>query len=133
MPLYETVFIVRPDATADEVDSLTEKLSKVITDDAGKIISTEYWGLRTLAYKINKSSRGHYVLLNIEAKTSTAAELKRLMSFNEDIIRTLTFKVEAHQPESMLFASKTAKTYKPVVKKDPSKTDLLLEQVQFEV
>jgi small subunit ribosomal protein S6 len=133
MPLYETVFIVRQDATADDVDALTDKLTKIITDEGGKIVSKEYWGLKQLAYKINKNSRGHYVLLNIDSKYSAVAELKRVMGFNEDIIRTLTFKVEEHNPESLLFASTTAKTFKPVVKKEPSKTDLLLERVQFEV
>jgi len=133
MPLYETVFIVRQDATADDVDNLTDKLAKIITDEGGKIVSKEYWGLKKLAYKIKKNSRGHYVLLNIDAKYSAVAELKRVMGYNEDIIRTLTFKVEEHLPESLLFASNTAKTFKAVAKKEPSKTDLLLERVQFEV
>ncbi len=136
MPLYETVFIARQDLTADDVDALTDKLSKIITDGNGKIISKEYWGLRSLAYKVKKNSRGHYVLLNIKSEYPAVAELKRVMGFNEDIIRTLTFKVEEHQKESLLFASTTAKDFKPnrvPVKKEPSKTDLLLERVQFEV
>ena len=74
MPLYETVFIVRQDATADDVDALTDKLAKIITDEGGKIVSKEYWGLRQLAYKINKNSRGHYVLLNIDSKYSAVAD-----------------------------------------------------------
>lgn len=136
MPLYETVFIARQDLAADDVDALTTKLSKIITDGKGKVISKEYWGLRTLAYKVKKNARGHYVLLNIDADYSVVEELKRVMSFNENIIRSTLFKTEAHEKESLLFASATAKEYKPdklPVKKEPSKADLVLDQVQFEV
>ncbi len=136
MPLYETVFIARQDLIADDVDALASKLSKIITDGNGKIVSKEYWGLRTLAYKVKKNSRGHYILLNIDSEYEAVAELKRVMGFNEDIIRSTIFKVEAHQEESPLFASVTAKDYKVgkvPAKKEPSKTDLVLDQVQFEV
>ena len=136
MPLYETVFITRQDLTADDVDALTAKLSKIITDGKGKIVSKEYWGLRNLSTKVKKNSRGHYVLLNIDSEYPAVAELKRVMGYNEDIIRTLTFATEAHEEETPLFASVTAKDYKPgriLDKKEPSKVDLVLDQVQFEV
>ncbi len=136
MPLYETVFIARQDLIADDVDALATKLSKIITDGKGKIVSKEYWGLRNLSYKVKKNLRGHYILLNIDADYIAVAELKRVMSFNEDIIRNVTFKVESHQEESPLFVSATAKDYKAgklPVKKEPSKIDLVLDQVQFEV
>ena len=136
MPLYETVFIARQDLAADDVDALTGKLSKIITDGEGKIVSKEYWGLRSLAYKVKKNARGHYVLLNINSDYSAVAELNRVMGFNEDIIRNVTYNVEEHQEESPLFASTTAKDFKPgklPVKKEPSKADLVLDQVQFDV
>ena len=136
MPLYETVFIARQDLAADDVDALTTKLSKIITDGKGKIVSKEYWGLRSLAYKVKKNLRGHYILLNIDAEYPVVAELKRVISFNENIIRSSIFKTEAHQKESLLFASVTAKDYKAdklPVKKEPSKADMVLDQVQFEV
>lgn len=136
MPLYETVFIARQDLTAEDVDNLAAKLSKIITNDNGKIVSKEYWGLKNLAYKVKKNSRGHYVLLNIDAQYSAVAELKRIMGFNEDIIRSMIFAVDSHQEESALFVSTTAKDYKAgkiSVKKEPSKADLVLDQVQFEV
>lgn len=135
MPLYETVFIARQDLSADDVDALTNKLAKVVTDAKGKVISQEYWGLRDLAYKVKKNKRGHYVLLNIEADYPVIAELKRVISFNESVIRSSVFKVEAHNKESHLFASKNAKEFradKPA-KKEPTKSDLVLDQVQFEV
>jgi small subunit ribosomal protein S6 len=136
MPLYETVFIARQDLTAEDVDTLTTKLSKIITDGKGKVVSKEYWGLRNLAYKVKKNSRGHYILLNIDAEYPVVAELNRVMGFNEDIIRNMTFSVEVHQEESPLFVSGNAKDYKAgkvAAKKEPSKTDLVLDQVQFEV
>ncbi len=136
MPLYETVFIARQDLTADDVDALTNKLSKIITDEKGKIVSKEYWGLRTLSYKVKKNARGHYVLLNINAEYPAVAELNRVMGYNEDIIRSATFSAEEHLEESPLFASTTAKDYKPgkaLAKKELSKIDLVLDQVQFEV
>ena len=136
MPLYETVFIARQDLTAEDVDALTTKLSKIITDGKGRVVSKEYWGLRNLAYKVKKNSRGHYILLNIDAEYAAVAELNRVMGFNEDIIRNMTFLVEAHQEESPLFVSGNAKDYKAgkvAAKKEPSKIDLVLDQVQFEV
>jgi small subunit ribosomal protein S6 len=136
MPLYETVFIARQDLAADDVDSLTARLCKIITDGGGKVVAKEYWGLRNLSYKVNKNSRGHYVLLNINSKYEAVAELKRVIGFNEDVIRSATYAVEAHEGESLLFASETAKDYKPskaVVKKEPSKIDLVLDQVQFDI
>ncbi len=137
MALYETVYIARQDLTADDVDALTEKLSKIITDSNGKIVSREYWGLRNLAYKVKKNSRGHYVLLNINAAYSAVSELNRVIGYNEDIIRSLTFKVEEHGEESSpLFISETAKDYKSgkvQAKKESPKVDSVLDQVQFEV
>jgi small subunit ribosomal protein S6 len=135
MALYETVFIARQDLNAEDVDALSNKLAKIITDAKGKVVSKEYWGLKNLSYKINKNSRGHYILLNIDSEYPAVAELNRVIGFNEDIIRSLTFKVEAHADESLLFISSSAKDYKAgkiAVKKEPTKTDLVLDQVQFE-
>ena len=135
MALYETVFIARQDLSAEDVDALSNKLAKIITDGKGKVVSKEYWGLRNLAYKVKKNSRGHYVLINIDSEYPAVAELNRVMGFNEDIIRSSTFSVEAHQKESLLFLSNSAKDYKPgktPLKKEPTKTDLVLDQVQFE-
>lgn len=141
MALYETVFIARQDLTAEDVDNLTDKLSKIIADGKGELVSQEYWGLRQLAYKVNKNLRGHYVLLNISAEYSAIAELNRVMGFNEDIIRNVTYKTEKHEEKSPLFASKTAKEFKPKPaatkergpKKEPTKFDLVLDQVQFDI
>jgi small subunit ribosomal protein S6 len=121
MALYEAVFIARQDLTAENVDSLSDKLSEIITSHKGKIIKKEYWGLRNLAYKINKSLRGHYVCLNIESEDEGLTELKRIAGLNEDIIRSNIFVVKEHAKEpSELMVSATAKDYKPepINKKD---------------
>jgi len=134
MSLYETVFIARQDLTAEDVDALTSKFSKIITDANGKV-QKEYWGLRNLAYKIKKNNRGHYILLKIKSEYSAVAELKRVMSFNEDVIRSATFAVEAHNGESPLYLSDNAKDFKAgkvSSKKEPSKLDLVIDQFQFD-
>lgn len=135
MALYETVFIARQDLTADDVDSLSDKLSKIITDGKGKVLSKEYWGLRNLSYKIKKNNRGHYVLLNIDADFSAVAELNRVMGFNEDIIRNVTLRAGETIEESQLFLCANAKDYKvgKMVKKDSTKYDAILDQTQFDV
>ena len=135
MALYETVVITRQDLAAEDVDALTTKLEKIITDGKGKVVSKEYWGLRTLAYKVKKNTRGHYVALNIDSEYAAVAELSRVIGFNEDVIRSLTFKTDAHEKESLLFVSASAKDYKAgkvAAKKEPTKTDLVLDKVQFE-
>ncbi len=135
MALYETVFIASQDLTDDDVDALSNKLAKIIADGNGKIVSKEYWGLRNLAYKVKKNLRGHYVLFSIDSEYPAVAELNRVIGYNEDIIRSLTFTVDAHSGESELFVSANAKDYKAgkvAAKKEPSKIDLVLDQVQFE-
>ena len=131
MAFYEVVFITRQDLTADDVDNLSDKFAKIITDNSGKIASKEYWGLRNLSYKIKKNGRGHYVLLNVNAEYPAVAELKRVMGFNEDVIRSLVFKTEKHLEQSPLFVSVNAKDKPAKNKKDQEKTDFLPE-LQFE-
>jgi small subunit ribosomal protein S6 len=132
MAFYEVVFITRQDLTAEDVDNLSDKFAKIVTDNGGKVVSKEYWGLRNLSYKIKKNNRGHYVLFNLKSDYPAVAELKRIVGFNEDVIRSAFFKVEAHLDQSPLFISVNAKD-KPVnkAKKDLDKSDFLPE-LQFE-
>ncbi len=95
MTLYESTFIVRQDVSAQEVDRLTEQFSGIIRGNEGKIIKSENWGLRDLAYPIKKCSKGYYVHLGIDAPSATVKEMERRMSLNEDVIRCITFKVDA--------------------------------------
>jgi small subunit ribosomal protein S6 len=97
MSLYETVYIARQDLTTGQVDALTEQFSEIITSNGGSIAKKEYWGLKSLAYRIKKNRKGHYVLMNIDAPSAAVQEMERLMRLNEDILRFLTLSVEAHE------------------------------------
>ena len=94
MPVYETVFIARQDLTENQVKDLTDRFCKVITDAKGKILKTEQWGLRTLAYKINKSRKGHYTLIESEVAGPAVIELERIMRLDEDVMRSLTIRLD---------------------------------------
>ena len=104
MALYEHVFLVRQDVTAQQVEALTAQFKGIIEAHKGKIAKTESWGLRSLAYRIKKNRKAHFTLLNIDAPPAAVAEMERLMAINEDIIRTLTIKVDVLEegPSAML-------------------------------
>jgi len=95
MPLYENVFIARQDISGAQVDALADTFTQLIADQGGEIKKREYWGLRNLAYRMNKNRKGHYVLFNIDAPAPAIAELERTMRINEDVIRYLTLRVDA--------------------------------------
>ena len=95
MPIYETVFMARQDLAEKQVAELTEKYSEVIKSQKGKVLKTENWGLRTLAYRINKSRKAHYVLLETDVAGEGVIELERLLGLDEDIMRSQTIKLEA--------------------------------------
>lgn len=97
MAYYECVFIARQDISATQVEGLTETFSTVISDNGGKIVNTESWGLRTLAYRIKKNRKGHYVMFHIDAPAAAIHEMERQMRINEDILRYLTIKVDAFE------------------------------------
>jgi small subunit ribosomal protein S6 len=94
MPLYEHVFLARQDLAQAQVDALAENATKIITDNGGKVEKTETWGLRSLAYKIAKNRKAHYVMLDLDAPPAAIAELERQSNINEDVIRFLTLKVD---------------------------------------
>ena len=95
MPFYEHVFLARQDLTTAQVETLTEGFTKVLVDGKGQVANTEYWGLRTLAYRIAKNRKAHYVMINIDAPASAVAEMERQVGLNEDIIRSMTIRVDA--------------------------------------
>ena len=94
MPYYESVFIARQDITAAQVEGLIETFEKAITDGGGVVPKKESWGLRTLAYRIKKNRKGHYVLLNIDSPASAVHEMERQRRLNEDVLRNLTTRVD---------------------------------------
>jgi small subunit ribosomal protein S6 len=94
MPLYEHVFLARQDLAQAQVDALAENATKIIEDNGGKVVKTETWGLRSLAYRIAKNRKAHYVMLDLDAPAPAIAELERQSNINEDVIRFLTIKVD---------------------------------------
>jgi len=100
MPFYEHVFLARQDLATAQVEALTETFSKILADGKGQVASTEYWGLRSLAYRIAKNRKAHYVMLTIDAPAPAVAELERQVALNEDIIRYMTVRIEALPSEA---------------------------------
>jgi small subunit ribosomal protein S6 len=95
MALYEHVFLARQDLAPAQVDTLAETAGNIVTDNGGKVVKTENWGLRSLAYRVAKNRKAHYVMLEIDAPGDTVAELERQAAINEDIIRYMTVRVDA--------------------------------------
>ena len=94
MPLYENVFIARQDISGAQADALADAFTQLITEQGGEVKKRESWGLRNLAYRMNKNRKGHYVLFNIDAPPAAIAELERTMRINEDVLRYLTIRVD---------------------------------------
>jgi small subunit ribosomal protein S6 len=104
MPLYEHVFLARQDLAQAQVDALAENATKIIEEGGGKVVRTETWGLRNIAYRIAKNRKAHYVGLDFEAPTPVVAELERQTQISEDVIRYMTIRVDAHEqgPSAMM-------------------------------
>ena len=104
MPFYEHVYLARQDLSAQQVEELTAKLSGVITEAGGKITKTEYWGMKSLNYRIRKNRKAHMTLLNLDAPPAALNEVERQERINEDVLRYLTIRVEAHEegPSAMM-------------------------------
>lgn len=100
MSLYEHLLIARQDISAQQVDALATHLKTIIEGEGGKVEKQEYWGLRSLAYRIKKNRKGHYVLLNINAPPKAIHELERQLKINEDVLRSLTVKVDQFEQSS---------------------------------
>jgi small subunit ribosomal protein S6 len=104
MALYEHVFLARQDLAQAQVDALAETATKIVEEGKGRVVKTESWGLRGLAYRIAKNRKAHYVMLEIDAPTGVIAELERQTGINEDIIRYMTVRVDGHEagPSAMM-------------------------------
>jgi ribosomal protein S6 len=97
MPLYEHVLIARQDLSNAQAEGLIEHFSTVVTDNGGKVVGTEYWGVKTMAYKINKNRKGHYAFLRTDAPSPAIQEMERLARLHDDVMRVMTIKVDAHE------------------------------------
>jgi len=104
MPLYEHVYLARQDLSPQQVEELTAKLSGVITEAGGKITKSEYWGMKSLTYRIRKNRKAHMTLLNVDAPPAALNEIERQERLSEDILRYLTIRVDAHEdgPSAMM-------------------------------
>jgi small subunit ribosomal protein S6 len=104
MPFYENVFIARQDVTAAQVEALTEQFAGIVTAQGGNVTKREYWGLKSLSYRVRKNRKGHYTLLNIDAPAAAVIEMERNMRLHEDVLRQLTVRVDALEegPSAML-------------------------------
>lgn len=104
MPLYEHVFLTRQDASNTQVDALTDQFKTVITSGGGTVGKTEYWGVKSLTFRIKKNRKAHYTMMNIDAPPAAIAEMERQMSINEDVIRFMTVRVEQFEegPSAMM-------------------------------
>ena len=97
MPLYEHVMIARQDLSNTQAEGLIEHFSTVLADNGGKVVEHEYWGVRTLAYKINKNRKGHYAFLRTDAPSGAVLEMERLARLHDDVMRVMTIRVDEHQ------------------------------------
>ncbi|MEM6466219.1 MAG: 30S ribosomal protein S6 [Pseudomonadota bacterium] len=97
MALYEHVFIARQDLSNAQAEGLIEHFSGVLGENGGSVVDQEYWGLKTMAYKINKNRKGHYAFLKSDAPSGAVQEMERLMRLHEDVMRVMTIKVDVHE------------------------------------
>jgi small subunit ribosomal protein S6 len=104
MPLYEHVYLARQDASAQQVDELTAQLKGVIEGLGGSIKKTEYWGVKSLSYRLRKNRKAHFTFMDIDAPPPAINEIERLERLNEDVLRYLTIRVDAHEegPSAMM-------------------------------
>jgi small subunit ribosomal protein S6 len=94
MPIYETVYILRQDLNESQVKEISDNFHKILETDDGKILKTENWGLRTLAYKIEKNRRGYYVLVESETAPAALHEMERQMRLDENVLRSMTIRLD---------------------------------------
>jgi len=109
MPFYETVFIARQDLSDAQVKELSDGYQKIITDAGGKIHRVENWGLRSLAYKIQKNKRGHYVAIESDVEAPAIHEMERTMRLNENILRFMTLRNDELSTGPSVIMDKTSK------------------------
>jgi small subunit ribosomal protein S6 len=104
MPLYEHVFLARQDLSAQQIEELTTQFTGVVTQAGGKVTKNEYWGLKSLSYRINKNRKAHMTLLNVDAPSAALNEIERQERLSEDVLRYLTIRVEELEegPSAML-------------------------------
>src|SRR5262245_17122436 len=104
MPNYEHVFLARQDVTAQQVEALTAQYKGVIEANGGSVSKSEYWGVKSLQYRIKKNRKAHFSLFNITAPSAAIVEMERQMAISEDVLRFVSIKVDTLEegPSAML-------------------------------
>ena len=104
MPLYEHVYLARQDASTQQVEELTAHLKGVVEGLGGTVAKTEYWGVKSLSYRLRKNRKAHFTLMNLDAPSAAINEIERLERLNEDVLRYLTIRVDEHEegPSAMM-------------------------------
>lgn len=97
MPLYEHVMIARQDLSNAQAEGLMSEFTEILAEQGGRVVEQEYWGLRSLAYKINRNRKGHYAFFRLDASADAVAELERRQRLHEEVVRVMTIKVDKHQ------------------------------------
>ena len=113
MPLYEHIFLSRQDVSAQQVEDLTKTYSDLLAENGGKVANSEYWGVKTLSYRINKNRKAHYTLMNIDAPAAAVAEMERQMRINEDVLRFMTIRVDEHEEGPSVMMQKRDRDDRP--------------------
>jgi len=108
MPLYETVVIARSEITQAQADAVADAAVAYIETEGGAVKKREYWGLRSLAYRIKKNRKGHYILLGLDAASPAMQEMERQLTLNEDVLRFMTVRVEEISEEPSAILSRKA-------------------------
>jgi len=114
MSLYESIFVARQDLSSAQVETLRTEVSKIITEQGGEVVNSEYCGLRNLAYPIKKNRKGHYVLMHLDTPSAAIDEMERKLRLNEDVIRHLTVVTDEHPtgPSILLQQSRSPETHR---------------------
>ena len=127
MRLYESVFIARQDITSAQVEAMADEFAEIITSAGGSIKKREYWGLRSLAYRIKKNRKGHYVMFNMETGPEALREYERIMGLNEDVLRFLNLNIEeVEDGPSIMMQAKTERSSRG--QRDQADADALAEK-----
>jgi small subunit ribosomal protein S6 len=124
MSLYESIIIIRQETSPQQVEALADTYQEIIVENGGNIKKRENWGLRSLAYKIKKNRKGHYILFNIDAPSAAVQEMERLMSLNEDILRYLTLKIDEFEEGPSIPAQNLARNERPSSGYSSEKTEI---------
>ena len=104
MPLYEHVFLARQDLGTQQVDELTAQFKGIIEQMGGSVAKTEYWGVKTLSYRLQKNRKAHFTLFNLDAPPAAIMEIERQQRLSEDVLRYITIRVDEHEegPSAMM-------------------------------